>query len=47
LITPFPGVFDQTFFEKVCGQAFVEMVALDYASYVTRNDIRVNQPLSS
>jgi hypothetical protein len=22
LITPLPGVFDQTFFEKVCGQAF-------------------------
>jgi hypothetical protein len=25
-ITPLPGVFDQTFFEKVCDQAFFEKV---------------------
>jgi hypothetical protein len=33
LTTPSPGVFDQTFFEKVC----------DHACFMTQNEIRINQ----
>jgi hypothetical protein len=42
LTTPSPGVFDQTFFEKVCGQAFFEKVC-DHACFMTQNEIRINQ----
>jgi hypothetical protein len=33
LITPLLGVFDQTFFEKVCDQAFSQKFAVDYAVF--------------
>ena len=36
-VTPLLGVFDQTFFEKVCGQAFFEKIAITPASRPKRN----------